>query len=291
MEVHKTEIAGICTLLTPVSLPQIPLLIDSPHSGRVYPEDFEFCCDLHTLHSAEDNCLDLLLQNTPQCGATYLQCEFPRSYIDVNRAPDDIDEQLLQHPPTQPLNPSLRSHAGYGLVRRLVRPGIAVYDRYLTLEEIRHRLEFCYIPYHTTLQQQLDRLYYHFGQVWYLDMHSMPAASAHSQDGHPVDFVLGDRHGTTCRRDFVHALKDFLKYLGYRVALNDPYKGVELIRRYGHPSIGRNALQIEINKNLYWDELTHEILPNFSVLKDHLEQLGFFAAHFIEKELVLKAAD
>ena len=42
--------------------------------------------------------------------------------------------------------------------------------------------------------------------------------------------------------------------MGYRVKVNDPYKGVELVRAYSDPKAGRHSLQIEINKRLYMDE-------------------------------------
>ena len=42
--------------------------------------------------------------------------------------------------------------------------------------------------------------------------------------------------------------------LGYVVRLNDPYKGVELVRAYSDPARGRHSLQVEINKRLYMDE-------------------------------------
>ena len=44
--------------------------------------------------------------------------------------------------------------------------------------------------------------------------------------------------------------------MGYRVKVNDPYKGVELVRAYSDPKAGRHSLQIEINKRLYMDEAT-----------------------------------
>ena len=44
--------------------------------------------------------------------------------------------------------------------------------------------------------------------------------------------------------------------MGYVVAVNDPYKGVELVRAYSDPARGRHSLQVEINKRLYMDEAT-----------------------------------
>ena len=119
----------------------------------------------------------------------------------------------------------------------------------------------------------------------------MPSSSAKTEDGHPVDFVLGDRHGTTCNRTFMHEIKSFLEQDGYRVALNDPYKGVELIEKFGHPGCGFNALQIEINKALYWDESTQTLHPNHKNIQQTCQKLFDFCTCFIAKQLMPKAAD
>lgn len=290
MSIYKTEIPEIYTLFEPEEV-SLPLLVDSPHSGRIYPSDFDYQCDFLELQETEDNHLDILLQDVPAYGATLLQCEFPRCYIDVNRAVDDIDDILLSDTPDVAIHPTLRSKAGYGLVRRLAKPGIPIYDHLLEMDEINHRINKYYLNYHKVLGDKINALYYNYGQSWYLNMHSMPATSAHTEDGHPVDFVLGDLHGKTCRSDFKEALKEYLETQGFRVSLNDPYKGVELIERHGQPASGRNALQFEINKNLYWNENTQEFLPQSRKLRTVLNHMFEFISDFIEKELVLKAAD
>src|SRR4029079_4792325 len=75
-----------------------------------------------------------------------------------------------------------------------------------------------------------------------------------------ADFVLGDRDGTTCGREFVNVVASTIRAMGYSVALNDPYKGVELVRRHGCPALGRHSLQIEIKRALYMNEDT--LQPN-----------------------------
>ena len=49
--------------------------------------------------------------------------------------------------------------------------------------------------------------------------------------------------------------------MGYDVRVNDPYKGVELVRAYSNPARGRMSLQLEINKRLYMDEATRTRTP------------------------------
>ena len=64
-----------------------------------------------------------------------------------------------------------------------------------------------------------------------------------------------------------------LSNLGYSVAYNHPYKGVELVRRYSNPAAQRQSIQLEINRKLYMDEGSLEVTPGFVPLKKHLQQL------------------
>jgi N-formylglutamate amidohydrolase len=61
--------------------------------------------------------------------------------------------------------------------------------------------------------------------------------------------------------------------MGYAVKVNDPYKGVELVRAYSDPKAGRHSVQIEINKRLYMDEKTLAKSSGFARLQSHLGEL------------------
>jgi N-formylglutamate amidohydrolase len=54
------------------------------------------------------------------------------------------------------------------------------------------------------------------------------------------------------------------------VAINDPYKGVELVRAYANPAAGRHSLQLELNKRLYMDEATRQPHAGFAPLQADL---------------------
>src|SRR6202162_621614 len=88
------EIPGVLWRRDPHAEP-LPLVLDSPHSGALYPEDFAYCCPLPVLRRAEDCYVDELFDAAPSHGATLIGAVFPRSYIDVNRAADDLDPGLL----------------------------------------------------------------------------------------------------------------------------------------------------------------------------------------------------
>ena len=279
----------------------LPLIFDSPHSGTHYPDDFGYACEFKRLEAAEDKFVDDLFASAPQNGGTLLTANFPRSYIDPNRSFDDIDEDLLDEEWSGPfeINPSSRSHAGIGLIRRLVRPGVPVYNRALSAEEIIQRIEKYYRPYHDALEKLIKDNHYNFGQAWHINCHSMPASSAYPKRGiglvgnkaKPVDFVLGDRDGTACAHSFTLSLKDFIKDLGYSVSINDPFKGVELVEKYSNPAAGYHSLQLEINKTLYMDEETGEKTNNYNALKGDVEKVINFISTHIESQLTDLAAD
>lgn len=281
----------------------LPLIVDSAHSGREYPEDFRYACPLPDLAKMEDRYVDDLFSAAPDHGAALLRAHFARSYIDLNRAIDDIDPRLLADPwPHEThgiIRPTARSDYGIGLICRLTRPGLPVYNRTLASAEIVHRIEHYYKPYHAALESFLDSAHYRFGAVWHISAHSMPAASAipkralklAGREAAPSDFVLGDRDGTTCGREFVHAVRDYLRKQGFRVSINDPYKGVELIRRYAQPTRGRHSLQIEINRALFIDEETGEKSHKYSNLKDNLKNFIKYCADYCNDKLSSIAAD
>lgn len=288
----KKTIDGVLTLYEPKA--RIPLVFDSPHSGTAYPEDFGFACEYEILEKAEDKYVDDLFINAPDYGATLLCADFPRSYIDANRCEKDIDPDLLDDLWPHEIATTARSHAGIGLIRRLVRPGIPVYDRQLTSAEIHDRITRYYRPYHEALERTIESLHYDFGTVWHVNCHSMPSQDRQTFRASPLksaDFVLGDRDGTSCDIDFTHALRDFLKGLGYKVAINDPYKGVELVRRYSGPATGRHSIQVEIARNLYLNEDNYKKSKNYSILKEDIEKMISFCAIYTEAQSLPIAAD
>jgi len=266
----------------------VPLVLDSPHSGIDYPEDFGCVAPMAILRAAEDTHIDDVFSAGPHHGATLICALFPRSYIDVNRDLLDIDADLLDGAWPVPLKPGEKTKLGMGLIRRLAQPDIAVYDRRLSVAEIQARIDRYYTPYHAELKTVLDDHHKRFGAVWHLNCHSMGSqGSAMTPDGsrRRPDFVLGDRDGTTCGGAFTAAVYRWLKDRGHWVTINDPYKGVELVRRYSDPARHRHSLQIEINRALYMDEVTREPNGGYASLKRSMTELVAFLADWTRSAL------
>ena len=64
-----------------------------------------------------------------------------------------------------------------------------------------------------------------------------------------------------------------MRGFGYSVSYNHPYKGVELVRRYGDPARHRHSIQLEINRKLYMDESTLEQHAGFQTLRGRLREM------------------
>ena len=113
----------------------------------------------------------------------------------------------------------------------------------------------------------------------------MPAFSSVVSEEGPgkprADFVLGDRDGTTCEPEFTAAVAAILRGCGYDVAVNDPYKGVEIVRRHGRPAERRHSLQIEVNRRLYMDEDTLEPNAGYAQLARDIDRLVAGLAAFV----------
>jgi N-formylglutamate deformylase len=284
--------ANVVEVLRP-RIAAVPLVVDSPHSGREYPRDFRHDVDRATLRRLEDGFVDLLLAGAPTFGATSINAHFPRSYIDPNRAEFDLDPHTLSDEWNAPASPSHKSKLGVGLVFTRTLDGQDIYARPLQSRDIHHRLEHYYRPYHRALSQVLDETHAAFGMVWHLNCHSMPALAAGSTCGSRnrtrPDFCLGDRHGTTCSPALLECAAACLRGMGYCVSINDPYAGVELVARHGRPEEGRHSLQIEINRSLYMNEAQHTPHRGLPATQAALEQLMAFLADQLRSTLAIAA--
>ena len=245
--------------------PLAPIVLDSPHSGRRMPADFGAALAEAELREGEDCFIDELYRPAAEFGIPLLAAQFPRTYLDPNRHAADVDLELLDGPWPHEHRPSGKARIGKALIWRTLDDGRPIYRRRLAVSEVQRRIERYHAPYHARLRELLDDAHRRFGVVYHVNCHSMNAVSGAMGEGGAgrtrADFVLGDRDGTTCAPDFTEFVRAMLAGWGYDVAVNDPFKGVELVRRYGNPAQHRHSIQVEINRKLYMDETTLEQHP------------------------------
>ena len=268
--------------------PKQPLLLDSPHSGFDFPADFNAAVSEFDLRDGEDCFVDELYRPATERGVALIAAQFPRTYIDPNRHRGDIDLALLEGGrwPHEHV-PSGKAELGKALIWRTLDDGRAIYARQLSVAETEARITNCHTPYQRLLQQWIAATHERFGASFHINCHSMNAVAGTQGEGgagsERADFVLGDRDGTTCAPAFTAFVHEALTGMGYRVKVNDPYKGVELVRAFSNPGLRRHSLQLEINKRLYMNEATRSKHEGFPVLQKNLlalvdAVLGFAAS-------------
>jgi N-formylglutamate deformylase len=248
-----------------------PFIFASPHSGRLYPESFarQTRLDPVSLRKSEDAFVDELFGSVPALGAPLIAARFPRAFVDVNRAPSEIDPAMFDAPlgAATPLR-TPRVAAGLGIIPRIVRDGLEIYGARLPVNEAHFRLESFYRPYHAALAGLVAETTALFGVAIVVDCHSMPPPSRGS------DIVIGDCYGEAAAAELIAAAQRTLAQLGFSVIRNAPYAGGYTTNLYGKPDLSVHALQIEISRGLYLDEARMEKTAGFRDCKARLERFA-----------------
>jgi N-formylglutamate amidohydrolase len=238
-----------------------PVVIASPHSGADYPPDFVAASRLDplALRRSEDSFVDELFAAAPRRGLPMLVARFPRAYLDVNREPWELDPTMFADSLPDFVNTrSYRVAGGLGTIARVVTNGAEIYRGKLRFADAVSRIERLYRPYHRTLARLLSATRERFGVAVLVDCHSMPSVGGPldaDAGTERADVVLGDRYGTSCAAALTDRVHAVLEARGYVVRRNAPYAGGYATRHYGRPGDGVHALQIEINRALYMDEV------------------------------------
>ena len=250
---------------------QTSVIFASPHSGRDYPADFlaQTLLDGRMIRSSEDAFVDQLFDVAPAFGAPLLAAAVPRAYLDLNRAPDELDPAVIEGIARGAHNPRVSS--GLGVIPRVVAGGRAIYRGKLPLAEAEARILRCWHPYHRALRDLIETTHGAFGQAVLIDCHSMPheAIEGHGRPGAlRPDVVLGDRFGAAAGRDLVERVEAAFAAAGLRVARNAPFAGAFIAQSYGRPSAGRHVIQVEIDRSLYMDEARVEKRADFGTFRE-----------------------
>jgi N-formylglutamate deformylase len=74
------------------------------------------------------------------------------------------------------------------------------------------------------------------------------------------EVVLGDRFGASASGEVVDRIETIFLEAGLRVSRNAPFAGAFTTQHYGRPSRRQHAIQIEIDRALYMNEL--RVRPN-----------------------------
>ncbi|WP_341862927.1 N-formylglutamate amidohydrolase [Gymnodinialimonas sp. 57CJ19] len=252
------------------------VVVASPHSGRHYAPAFlaASVLDERVIRSSEDAFVDCLVADAPSLGAPLLAAEWPRAYLDLNRDANELDPALVEGVARGAQSPRINS--GLGVVPRVVANGRAIYRGKLTRAEAEARISQIWTPYHAKLDGLMEEARAEFGQAVLLDFHSMPheALDAVTRPGIPrPQIVLGDRFGASADGDVVDVLEQGFLDAGLIVSRNAPFAGAHITQRYGRPSRGHHAVQVEIDRSLYMEERMVRPNGNFDAMKQTMAQV------------------
>lgn len=240
-----------------------PLVISFPHVGLDWPADELQLRPAVNFARNADFAVDRLYPAAAALGAATLRARYSRLLIDLNRAPDDVSSTLVpDHPAPRPQRPPWATAGtapvhNRGLIWQTAVGNVQILRPPLAFADLQARLRRYYDPYHAALAVLLARRRARFGFAVLLDAHSMPSSV-------PGDLVLGTFEGGACGPELERRALAALRGDGpaiFRVCLNDPYRGGELVRKFGRPEHSVHALQLEVNRGLYMDEANLVLRP------------------------------
>jgi len=256
----------------------IPIVLAAPHGGRCYPSAVLSALRApdSVLLRLEDRLVDHLAEAVAlETGAPFLVAQAPRAMIDLNRAVEDLDWDMLANAPRgaahrghhfrpgsgMPAHAGHRARSGLGLVPRRL-PGVGeLWKGRLDYAELERRIAVIHQPYHAAVEALVERVAAQWGAVLLIDLHSMPPLP--TIGGAAAQFVIGDRFGTACDGELVASLFSHLAAARRLVAHNRPYAGGFVLDRHARRSSGIHAVQIEIDRTAYLDSAMAERGPGF----------------------------
>jgi N-formylglutamate amidohydrolase len=255
---------------------QRPVVVEVPHAGLAIPSAVrdEIVAPDEALARDADLYVDELYADAPQVGATLLTALVSRYVVDLNRAPDDVDLE------TVPDHPAPRMAQPRGVVWRVTTEGKPALKGPLDFAALSRRLSNYHAPYHDKLRTTLQQTRESFGYAILIAGHSMPSTARRGRDvERRADVVPGSLGGTSAHHDVIEFVDQHFRAAGLSVRHDDPYRGGFSTAHYGRPQDGVHAIQIELNRALYMDELTCQRKPNDfqqlqKLLRDLVERLG-----------------
>lgn len=270
------------TLSTPSRL-RLPVLVAVPHAGRAYPPAVTGRMRDPRLAQLrlEDRYVDRLgVAIARETGAALLIAHAPRALLDLNRAEDDIDWDMVEggrpegaEGAVSAQRSNARARSGLGLVPRRLPGSGEIWRGRISPDELDARIAGIHHAYHAALGTALDRIRAEWGAALLIDLHSMPPLRANEGEAHAPVIVLGDRFGASCHNLLVARALGHLEARGVPAAHNRPYSGGYVLDRHGMPQAGIHAMQIEVCRATYLDRQLAEPGAGLPVVAEMLAAL------------------
>ena len=212
-----------------------PLIVSLPHTGTDIPPDIE--ADLVSPWLARKDAdwwIERLYAFAADLDATVVRTAMSRTVVDVNRDPGGVS--LYPGQTTTGLCP-LETFDGEALYRPEAEPNVV---------EIGRRRAAYFDPYHAALAAQITRLRETHRAVVLYDAHSIRSRVPRLFDGDLPQFNIGTHSGASCDPALAATVAAVCAASGMSHVVNSRFKGGYITRRYGDPTHGVHAIQMEL---------------------------------------------
>lgn len=239
-----------------------PLIITIPHSGEQVPPQAPWLNQLpeEILMCDVDRYVDFLYEPAlAKNQLPFVKTQWHRYAADLNRVPEDVDcTSVIGNK-----NPAGSFDRGFHWV-------VTTYNQPLMKEPISQKVHdelvsLIYEPFHQGVRDLYSRLHAKgYRRTFHIDAHSMPSVGTkmHRDPGERrADIVVSDSKGKSCDPRFKDLVIAAYVTAGFKVGYNWPYFGGRLTEQYGQPEREQHTLQVEMNRELYMDEVTKKLKP------------------------------
>lgn len=249
-----------------------PLLITIPHSGEKVPPQTPWLLTLPetTLMCDVDRFVDRLYE--PALSVVkipYVKTEWHRYAADLNRFPEDVDSSSVEG------NTTAAGTHNRGFHWTITTTSLPLMTAPMSLKNHQELVKLIYDPFHLNIRNEYKKIKDKgFSEVYHIDAHSMPSVGTkmHRDPGERrADIVISDCSGKSCKWGFRDLVIAAYCTAGFKVAYNWPYGGGRVTEQYGHPEQGHHAIQVELNRDLYMDEVSKKLKPSHAQVQEKIK--------------------
>lgn len=230
----------------------VPIILSVPHCGIDFPE--EIAADYIPKYRDRPDDTDWYVHDlynfVSELGITIIHAKYSRWVIDLNRDPE-----------SKPLYDDGRIITALTPVTDFFGNNIYKEGKEPSPEEVDRRLSSYYWPYYDQVQALLDERKKEFGKVLLWDAHSIRRHVPTIQKDPFPDMILGNNDGATAAKTLITSALDNLSASHLKISHNHPFKGGHITRYFGRPDQNQHALQLEMNKILYMDDVEEHYAP------------------------------
>ncbi|MCP6719395.1 MAG: N-formylglutamate amidohydrolase [Patescibacteria group bacterium] len=243
----------------------IPILVHIPHSSTYIPPEIKTKILLSEkvlqkeLLRMTDRYTDEIFSCVAVLGGVSMVYNYSRLVLDPERFRDDKNEVMAAK--------------GIGVIYTKDSNGKKI--RKINQHERNLLLKSIYDPYHSAIEEEVQELLAKFGECLIIDAHSFPAFPLpyeNSQENERPQICIGtDLYHTP--EDLIQLIRNFFDGINLTVKINKPFSGCYVPAKFLHQENRVKSIMIEINRELYMDEVTGEKNYFFTKIKINILKL------------------